>query len=352
MSNKNKNSNTILVTGCGAFTGLEVVRALRMADSEERILGTEVSWFGQRNAEKECDEVTLIPRVFEPGYANAMVELLEESNTGLVFVNYDVELEHIAKWRDEVSVELSCPDQPSLEVCLDKRKTFNLARGHVAIPGTLTIESEEDVKRGFELYGNPLWLRCASGQSGRGSIIVSEPHHATSWIQYWKDVKGATDEWLAHEYLPGRNLNWTSLWYNGDLITSVTGERLKYFLADSSVSGITGNVSHCRTTKGGAVNEAAEAAVRAVIKKPHGLFSVDLCEDKDGIPKLTEINARCAFRPLLLARAGVNFPRVLADIVLYNKLPNLPRYDAATIGVEMHRGMDVEPVFLLDGNVL
>lgn len=350
MSTNDNRANDILVTGCGAFTGLEVVRALRMADSKERILGTEVSWFGKRNAEQECDEVTLIPRAYDPGYEDAMIELLDQSNVGLVFVNYDIELEHIASWRNQVSTSLSCPDQASLEACLDKGITFDRADGHVAIPGTLTVESETDIEHGFERYGRPLWLRCATGQSGRGSIIVSEPHHASSWIRYWQDVKGSTDEWLAHEYLPGRNLNWTSLWYEGELITSVAGERLKYFLAGSSVSGITGNVSHCRTIKGGIGNETAEAAVRAVVGNPHGLFSVDLCEDKEGIPRLTEINARCAFRPLLLAKAGVNFPRILADIVLYDRLPALPRYDAATIGVEMHRGMDVEPVFLLNGD--
>ena len=345
-------TNDILVTGCGAFTGLEVVRALRMADSKERILGTEVSWFGQRNAERECDEVTLIPRAYDPGYEEAMIELLTRSNIGLVFVNYDVELEHIAKWRNQVSVSLSCPNQASLEVCLDKGKTFDRADGHVAIPGTLTVKSEVDLELGFERYGRPLWLRCASGQSGRGSIIISEPHHAMSWIRYWQNVKDATDEWLVHEYLPGRDLNWTSLWFEGELITSVAGERLKYFLAESSVSGITGNVSHCRTIKGGAANETAEAAVRAVVGKPHGLFSVDLREDKNGVPRLTEIGVRCAFRPLLLAKAGVNFPRVLADLVLYGLLPALPRYDAATIGVEMYRGMDVEPVFLLNGEIM
>ena len=341
---------TILVTGCGAFTGLEVVRSLRMGASSEHLIGTELSWFGHQVANRECDTVNLVPRADDEKYAEAMQDVVNRQNVDLIFLNYDIELEHLANWRDGVDVAFSCPDTDAIENCLNKKRTFELASTRVPVPGTRTVRELSDVQSCLEVFGEKIWLRCTTGQSGNGSIVITKAHQAISWMRYWREIKQVEDTWLAHEFLPGRNLNWTSLWYDGELVCSVAGERLAYFLAASSVSGVTGNVSHCRTVEGREANEIGEEAVRAVAKRPHGLFSVDMVEDESGLPNLTEVNARCAFRPLLLTMAGVNFPRILADLLLYEKYPRLPRHDAATLGVEMYRGMDVEPMFKFPGD--
>lgn len=51
------------------------------------------------------------------------------------------------------------------------------------------------------------------------------------------------------------------------------------------------------------------AAVKAVTSTPHGVFGIDIKEDLNGIPKVTEINAgRFYTTSHFLARAGVNMP--------------------------------------------
>ena len=60
---------TILVTACGSSIGLEVLRSLDAARANntnagsERIIGTEVSWWGTQIAEQYCDEVIRVPRL-------------------------------------------------------------------------------------------------------------------------------------------------------------------------------------------------------------------------------------------------------------------------------------------------
>lgn len=356
---------TILISAAGSSIGLEVAKSLRAVNGcaesggaesagqsqsgapgpSHRLLGTEVSWWGAQLAAQYCDEVVTLPRGDEPGFVAAFRELLESRDVALAFLNTDPEMEAIADVRDEIATPLSCPRQSVLADCLDKQRLHERLRERDLVAPTRVVRSRADVDDALARFGSPIWLRCAVGPRGRGSIIVQQPDEAIWWIEYWRRRGEGGETWLAHEYLPGRNLNWTSVWHDGELIASSTGERLKYFLAQVAVSGITGNVSHCRLVAGGQVNEIAKSAVLGVSDRPHGIFAVDLREDRHQRPRVTEINARCAFRPLLYTHGGANFPAILADLVLRGVRPAVPACDAALAGWEMIRGMDFEPLF-------
>lgn len=338
-------TRTILVTGCGAFTGLEVCRSLRRAGTARTVVGSELSWWGEEIGGRVCDRVVRVPRAAEPGYKEAFLGLLAAEDVGLAFVNHDAELEAIAGWQDEVGAALSCPGKDALATCLDKAQTYRRIGSRLALPGTVEIVGETSVAGALANFGSPVWLRCASGQSGAGSIAVESAEFAMAWIAFWERKRGETVKWIAHEYLPGRNLNVTMLWHEGELITSCAGERLKYFLAEGSASGITGNITHGRIVPGREINDQAVVAVTAISERPEGIFSLDFREDSNGKPRLTEINGRQAFRPLLFTEAGVNFSKIQADLVLDGRRPELPAMDAGRAGVEIVRGMDFEPIF-------
>ena len=86
---------TILVSACGSSIGLEVARSLKMAGRSERVIGSEVSWWGKQLGERFCDEVFLLPRGDQPGYVDALVQLLRDQQVKLLLVNTDPELEAI-----------------------------------------------------------------------------------------------------------------------------------------------------------------------------------------------------------------------------------------------------------------
>ena len=163
-------------------------------------------------------------------------------------------------------------------------------------------------------------------------------------MDYWRRRDAGDDVWLAHEYLPGRNFNWTSIWRHGELLAAASGERLKYFLAQVAVSGITGNVSHCQLIDSAEITPIASQAVRLADERPHGIYAVDLKEDAQGIPKITEINARQAFRPLLYTQGGINFSEVFVKAMLWGNDSKFAP-SAIKVGLEMVRGMDFEPMF-------
>ena len=335
---------TILVSACGSSIGLEVARSLKMAGRSERVIGSEVSWWGKQLGERFCDEVFLLPRGDQPGYVDALVQLLRDQQVKLLLVNTDPELEAIEPVRDELQVPASCPAAAPLRLCLDKQQLHEKLANEDLVARTFAVSDGAQLQDALEKVGRPGWLRCSTGPRGRGSILIESADEGAAWIDYWRRRGGEEDQWLLHQYLPGRNYNWTSLWWQGELVVSAAGERLAYFLSQVAVSGITGNVSHARTVVDDCLNETASRAVRAMDEAPHGVYSVDLREASKGVPLVTEINARQAFRPLLYTHGGVNFSALLADLALHDKQPDLPAMNAQVAGMEIIRGMDFEPL--------
>lgn len=342
---------TILVTACGSSIGLEVLRSLAAAREQspsldnERIIGTEVSWWGTQIASEYCDEVIRIPRGDESGYVDSLRAAITTHDIDLAFINTDPEVEAIAPARDSFDIPLSCPTQPSLASCIDKRILHEELDGTPFCARTVTIRSLGDLDHADRSFDKPFWLRCATGPRGRGSIPVEEIDEARFWIEYWRRRDKSDDIWLAHEYLPGRNFNWTSIWHNGTLIACCTGQRLKYFLAQVAVSGITGNVSNAVLVQSDYINETCIEAIERLDERATGIYSVDIKESFEDEPIITEVNGRQAFRPMLYTTGGANFSRIFADLHLYGKQPDDPFFDEAAQGWEIIRGMDHKPLF-------
>ncbi|MBA63887.1 MAG: hypothetical protein CMJ76_16150 [Planctomycetaceae bacterium] len=335
---------TILVSACGSSIGLEVLRSLHQANLPIRVIGTEVSWWGKRVAQQYCDQVLILPHGNDPNYLMSIKETIAEQSVDLVFINTEPELEAIVDSRDEFGVVMSCPAEHGLRACLNKQVLHDRLAGRALTAATMVVHDQADLERAIETLGIPFWLRCAEGPRGRGSMIVEHADDGMFWMDYWRRRDAADDVWLAHEYLPGRNLNWTSVWRDGELIAAACGERLKYFLSQVAVSGVTGNVSHCQLVDSSTVTPIASQAVRLTDEIPHGIYAVDLKEDNLGVPKVTEINARQAFRPLLYTQAGINFSELFVKVMLWQ---NEDEFDPAVVkvGLEMIRGMDFEPIF-------
>ena len=77
------------------------------------------------------------------------------------------------------------------------------------------------------------------------------------------------------------------------------------------------------------MNELASRAVRAVDPKATGVFCVDLKEDEQGRPLVTEINAGRFFTTSnFFAEAGANMPYEYIRLAYGKDVQGLARYDA------------------------
>jgi carbamoyl-phosphate synthase large subunit len=159
---------------------------------------------------------------------------------------------------------------------------------------------------------------------------VSSPDQAVAWARYWRELRGLdVTEFMVSEFLPGREFAFQSVWRDGDLVTSAARERLEYVFGHLMPSGQSSSPSVARTVHDDRVNELATSAVLAVDPRATGVFCVDLKEDEQGRPLVTEINAGRFFTTSnFLAEAGANMPYEYIRLAYGEDVEGLARYDA------------------------
>ena len=161
-------------------------------------------------------------------------------------------------------------------------------------------------------------------------------------------MKGLTyGDFMACEFLPGREFAFQSLWKNGKLVTSMARERLEYIFGDLTPSGQSSSPSVARTVHGEDINEIATKAILTVDMNANGIFCIDMKENKDGIPCVTEINAGRFFTTSnFFAKLGINMPYIYVKLAYGDELPDSPKYDAAPEGYYWVRLMDKGPILV------
>src|SRR5437667_332506 len=133
----------------------------------------------------------------------------------------------------------------------------------------------------------PGWIRAREEAGGLMSCKATSQSIAEHWVKFHWD-QGIKANFIAEEYLPGRDYCFMSLWNNGGLVTSMIRERLSW--VGHRVVGSGGTSKLNRVVHSDTVNKKAVEAIRAVSKKPHGIFCVDLKDDAKEVPCPTEVN--------------------------------------------------------------
>lgn len=240
------------------------------------------------------------------------------------------------------------PSRTVVERCQDKPMALAFwARVGLRRPAILIGPELPDwLHQAADRLGLPFWLRATRGAGARGATLVEDLRTGFHWIRYWQ-TRHAAWEWVAEEYLPGRDYSWTGLYRDGELVTSFARERLEYLYPGLSPSGLTGTPTIARVVHNTELNEIAEEAVDAIDEQPHGLYAVDLREDWKGMPRPTEINpGRGGTTTGLWAVAGdTNFADLHVRLAAGDDV-DAPKRDALPAGLELRRHIDCGHVFV------
>jgi hypothetical protein len=308
----------ILITGAGGSAAFNFRDALACDSPEYFVAGTDVKPYHLELI--DLDGRYLVPPVSSPEYAGAINAIIAKEEIEFVHPQPDVEVAWYARNRRLINAPVFLPEPEAVDLCHDKM-AFNvrLAERGVAAPKAFPITDEgslrEALKELLEIQPK-VWLRAIRGAGSRASLPVNSFYQGDAWIDYWRTFRGIDyGDFMASEFLPGPEFAWQSLWYDGELITSQARERIEYIFGNLTPSGQTSSPSIARTVNRDDVNQAGEAAVRAVVDRPHGVFCVDMKEGADGAPKVTEINPGRFFTTSnFFAHAGLNMPAMYVEL--------------------------------------
>jgi carbamoyl-phosphate synthase large subunit len=138
-------------------------------------------------------------------------------------------------------------------------------------------------------------------------------------------------------------------------------ERLEYIYPHLAPSGVTGTPAVQRTIHDENVNKIATEAVLAIDPNFSGIACVDLKEDKEGVPCVTEINAARMFTTsfffsyaskVLRKDYYANFPYLYVRLAFKESIPEIPKYNILPENIYWIRHIDAPAKLVKDGKVI
>jgi hypothetical protein len=332
----------IVVTGAGGAPATNFVRSLRLVRDEQfHLIGLDADKYYLQRA--ETDEKHLIPPCSDPAYISLLNDIIEETGGELIFAQPDAEIEYISEHRDEIRCRVFLPAKETIRICQDKYLSFERwnAAG-LRVPQTAMLNDVDDLRQAFSRFGPRIWVRAVRGAFGKGSLPTDNFDQAKAWLDFQK----GWGSFSAAACLRPDSITWQSLWNEGELIVAQGRRRLYWEFANRAPSGVTGITGTGVTVSDPDVDAIALRAIRAVDERPHGIFSVDLTYDRDGVPNPTEINIGRFFTThLFFSAAGLNMPFLFVKLAFGEELPPIAkRVNPLPDGLAWIRGMDVKPV--------
>lgn len=282
-----------LVTGAGTGSSANLIRALRAMSPKPYVVGVNHDRFFLKLSIADANHLTPDPDGGE--FTDALLEIIKRERINVVMATNDNVVKVLSDHRRRYAVDLLLPRRKTIDLCQDKYALNEFLRSRkVPAPRTFAIKSLRSLDGIFARFSSEglLWCRARRGSRSLGATPVANIEQARSWITQWRDLQGVkVSDFTLAEYLPGRHFVVHSLWHKGTMLRTQAVELLSYFAAGNNPSGI---FSMCSLAKTVAAPDAVNVTLRAVEaleKVPTGAFFVELKEDADGMPAVTEINA-------------------------------------------------------------
>ncbi|MBO0887972.1 hypothetical protein J2P12_02620, partial [Candidatus Bathyarchaeota archaeon] len=262
-----------------------------------------------------------LPTANKPGYLQSLNEVIQKEHVEAVFPQPDPEVKRISDDREKLRAKLFLPDTGTVNTCLDKFEALSIwHKRRLRKEPMILSASDPSAEKKMGALQYPCWIRAREGAGGLLSCRAPDKKIAGHWLRFHWD-QGIKTDFVAEEYLPGRDYCFMSIWNNGSLLTSMIRERLSW--VGHRLIGTGGTSKLNRTVHDANVNDRAQDAIRAISKTPHGIFCVDLKEDQDSVPSPTEINCRFTTNVHYLTLASIklahpewNFPWLASRLAL------------------------------------
>lgn len=294
----------LLVLDAGSVASNNLIRGLRKCLASSAIIGCAADRFTlQRSLADRNYLVASSGREF----LRSLRRVIKAERTQLVIPNSDRDVKALSDIRDRLPCRTFLPRTSVLERCSDKLELVRFLRKKgVSVPATYAIEHVDQIESLFRRlsalsyhsyhsdhsYHSQLWCRIRKGSGAVGAIPVMCPAHARSWIEYWQDVRSVPPGMFTlAEYLPGRDIAVQCIFRKGRLYICKMLQRLSYNIVGGSPSGISSTAALSKMIYERRIESLCVRAITALDPAAEGAFALDLRDNEEGRPCITEINA-------------------------------------------------------------
>jgi hypothetical protein len=318
---EDKPETTILIAGIGGPTSRGIAKSLKKFSSygPYRIIGVDANPFAIGLYDRSCiDAAYVVPFVASSQYWQAIHDIVKLESIDIAIVQPEIEVEAWAI--REQDHQLPCPALlPPIDLIQsvrDKAKMFELLAETDLIPKSIRANRTHLSQGLAAIFDFPCWIRASKGAGALGALQVKNQEEVDAWLIIQPEIQ----EFTVSYFLSGKNLACKMLYWNGELIRSACAERVEYFRAEVVPSKVSGLTSIGRLVNDKKAFEVSAQCVSNLCTRlkviPHGFFTVDLKEDSDGAPKVTEINVRHVSFTGAFAEVGVNLAEDMVQLLL------------------------------------
>jgi len=284
-------SARVLVMGAGTGASNNLVASLRSSLPGITLVGCHEDPFLLKKSAADRNYLLRCP-----GTAiDEIVGIVRSERIHLVIPTGDADVRMLSDHRAGLAGRVYLPSRPVIDLCQDKCDLAAFLASHaVPVPVSLPLTDRERIEEVVQklAWAPRLWCRARAGSRSLGATPVVSAEHVRAWLLLWEELRGVpADAFMLAEYLPGRDFLCQSLWRDGRLVLVKTFERISYFGGENSPSGVSSLSSLAKTVADDRVVDICVRAVTALDPQACGAFSIDLKENGDGVPCITEVNA-------------------------------------------------------------
>jgi len=255
------------------------------------------------------------PYTDENGFLDSVLTYLKNQRFDVVLVVGDRTTDLLSKHKNKILRHAKLPlvDFDRYQQCRNKSLTMKWAEKlGIPIPKTWYPE-EESIEAIAQKVEYPVVLKPNTSDGARG---ISYPKNPEELVTGYAKTVGEYGACHVQEYIPQ-----TGMQYKAELLLDKQGEvtawcvynKLRYYPLSGGSSTLNSTVDR---------KDILDLAARLLKGLGwYGMGDCDFIEDpRDGIPKLMEVNPRFTRSIKIAVMAGVDFPKMLMDIALDEKV--------------------------------
>jgi carbamoyl-phosphate synthase large subunit len=265
----------VLLLGAGGPACHGAIKSLRDIDFDGKIVSVDCNPLSA--GFYLSDSYYIVPKASDDTYIDELLKVVEKENIDIILPTSFSEIVTITKNSDRFNgVNLFMSNYESIMICSDKLKFYEKCKENFPFPKS----TDKFI---------PVFAKPRDGKGSRGIKLIDD----------------FEENYIYQEYLPGTE-------YTIDVLSDMNSEVLSVIprVRLQTKAGI--------STKGKIVrNEVIEKECSDIVKflNLKGVVCVQMKEDKDGNPKFIEINPRFGGGTFFTTLAGVNFVKIILDIV-------------------------------------
>lgn len=286
----------ILIPGAGGAAGIGAIKSLRMCKFKGNIVSTDVDVLSA--GLYLADKGYVVPLANDPSFFQEALKIIENEQIGIILPTSGFDIVPYSKNKKVLESECVIPvmsDYEVMETCLNKEKFYYKLKEKFDLPYTTTDLSKIDI---FPCIVKPIF-----GKGSKNVFICRDENELEMILSRYNGM-------IIQEYLPEKE-------YTIDVLSDLDGRALLAIPREriEVKAGISfkGKIILDETIQ----EECLRIAEYLRIKGPS---CMQMKCDKEGVPKLTEVNPRMGGGTIMTTYAGINFPELIIKMVNDGKI--------------------------------